>query len=166
MMKRLDHQDGRTISYSADIPALERFYDRQFELIKNGNTDLVTLELMMLGKALDFIQMAQKKLGVSLDTSESSVSRLEEILDACCRGIVQDDLFAEENGSIAKSMSAYLGVLILANIGGKWEDTESGAALSVNGRMAYVDEYIEKRLLGLSELSVVDYYQSVRLVRE
>lgn len=164
-MKRLDNEENKTINYSSDIASLERYYEHQFELIKSGNTDLVSLELVMLGKALDFIHLVRKKLGISLSLSEASVNTLEEIFDAFTRGVVQDDLFSEYNGGIAKSMSSYLGLLILANIGGEWTDTENGAAVNVNGRFAYVYEYTEKRLLGLSELSVCDYYKSVRLVK-
>lgn len=164
-MKRLDNEKNKTIDYAAGTEALERYYDRHFEMIKKGNTDLVTLELLMLGRALDFIHFVNKRLGISLNTTEASVELFEEVIDAVNRGIVQDELFADGTGSIAKSMSAYLGLLILANIGGKWEDTENGVAVNVNGREAYVYAYIEKRLLGLSETSVTDYYQSVRIVK-
>lgn len=164
-MKRLDNEDSRRINYSADISELERFYERQFGMIKKGNTDLVTLELVMLGKALDFVHIAGKKLGIKLSTGESSVKEFEEVLDALCRGVVQDNFFSEDNGSIAGSVSAYLGVLIIANIGGSWEDTENGKAVNVNGRYAYVDEYVERRLLGLSELDAVTYYNSVSVAK-
>ena len=63
-------------------------------------------------------------------------------------------------------MSAYFGMLMIANIGGKWEDTENGAALNVNGRHAYIYDYIEKRLLGAVETDAVSYYNSVKTVRE
>ena len=163
MMKRLDNEESRRINYSGEIAELENYYQRQFDLIKKGNTDLVTLELVMLGKALDFVHYAKKKLGISLDTSNRSVSALEEVLDALERGVVQDSLFSAESGSIAESISAYLGILIIANIGGKWEDTEEGAAVNVNDRPAFVSEFIEKRLLGLSQLDVVTYFESVSL---
>lgn len=165
-MKRLDNEQIRSINYSGEIAELEKFYDRQFDLIKKGNTDLVTLELVMLGKALDFVHLTHRKLGISLDTSEKSVASLEEVIDAFDRGVVQDNFFSAENGSIAESVSAYLGILIIANIGGKWEDTEQGAAVNVNGRLAFVSEYVEKRLLGLSQLDAVTYFNSVSLARE
>ncbi len=165
-MKRLDNEQSKRINYSGEISELEHFYEHQFDLIKKGNTDLVTLELVMLGKALDFVQFTHKKLGISLDTGERSVAALEEVIDAFERGVVQDNFFSSENGSIAESVSAYLGILIIANIGGKWEDTEQGMAVNVNGRLAYVSEYVEKRLLGLSELDAVTYFNSVSVVRE
>lgn len=164
-MKRLDNEQSKTINYSGEIAELESVYERQFDLIKKGNTDLVTLELVMLGKALDFVHFTRKKLGISLDTSKRSVAALEEVLDAFERGVVQDNFFSPENGSIAESISAYLGILIIANIGGKWEDTEQGAAVSVNDRLAFVSEYIEKRLLGLSQLDAVTYFDSVSLAQ-
>ena len=163
-MKRLDREDGKKIPYSASIAELESFYDRQFDLIKKGNTDLVTLELVMLGKALDFVHTARKRLGTELTTKESSVGELEEVVDACVRGVVQDNFFTDEY-SVASRMSAYLGLLIITNIGGTWEDTENGMAVNVNGRSAYVSEYIEKRLLGLSDLDVQTFYNSVRLAK-
>ena len=125
----------------------------------------MTLELLMLGRALDFIHFVNKRLGITLGTDEGSVELFEEVIDAVGRGIVQEELFADGAGSIAKSMSAYLGLLILANIGGEWTDTENGVAVDVNGREAFVYEYMEKRLLGLSETSVTDYYESVRIVK-
>ena len=161
-MKRLDNENSRRINYQADIPELEEFYERQFKMIKKGNTDLVTLELVMLGKALDFIQFVSKKLGVELNTDESSVKKLEEVIDALERGVVQDNFFAEDSGNIAGSMSAYLGILVIANIGGMWEDTESGTAVNVNGRYAFVYEFVERRLLGLSALDVTTYFDSVK----
>ena len=164
-MKRLDNEKSRTIDYAAGTAVLEDYYERQFELVKKGNTDLVTLELMMLGRALDFMQFANKRLGVALDTSEASVDLFEEVLDALNRGIVQDDLFSDESGSIAKSLCAYLGLLILANIGGKWEHTENGYAINVNGREAYVNDYIERRLIGLSAEPLPEYYRSVKIVK-
>lgn len=164
-MKRLDNEESRRINYNADFSELERLYDRQFDLIKKGNTDLVTLELVMLGRALDFVCFASEKLGVKLGTDESSVNKFEEVLDAMQRGIVQDNFFSGEGGGIFSCVSAYFGILIIARTGGKWEDTENGRAVNVNGRYAYVDEFIERRLLGLSELSAADYFSSVCLVK-
>lgn len=161
-MKRLDTEEGKRACYSAGIAALEQYYDRQFDMIKKGNTDLVTLELVMLGKALDFVHLARKRLGIELQTTESSVKDFEEVTDAFTRGVVQDNLFADES-SIAKSMAAYFGMLIIANIGGEWEDTEAGMAVNVNNRLAYVDEYVERRLLGLSNLDALTFYNSVKL---
>ncbi len=163
-MKRLDTEESRKIHYSADMQALEQYYDRQFELIKKGNTDLVTLELVMLGKALDFVHLVKKRLGIELQTGERSVKDFEEVMDAFTRGVVQDNFFADEC-SIAKGMAAYFGLLMIANIGGEWEDTEGGAVVVVNGRSAYVDEYVERRLLGLSTLDAQTFYNSVKLVK-
>ena len=163
-MKRLDTEESKQVCYQAGIAALEQYYDRQFELIKKGNTDLVTLELVMLGKALDFVHLVRTRLGIELQTAESSVKDFEEVVDAFTRGVVQDNFFADETG-IAKSMAAYFGLLMIANIGGTWEDTESGAAVNINGRSAYVDEYVERRLLGLSNLDALTFYNSVKLAR-
>lgn len=165
-MKRLDNEKNKTIDYRSGLEQLEKYYDRQFEFIKKGNTDLVTLELLMLGRGLDFIRYVNKRLGISLNLSESSVELFEEVTDAFTRGVVQDEFFSGETGSIAGNMSAYFGMLMIANIGGEWEDTENGAALNINGRRVYVYYYIEKRLLGAVETDAVSYYNSIKTVRK
>lgn len=165
-MKRLDMESGRTFSYAADISVLEEYYEKQYELIKAGNTDLATLELVMLGNALDFIHLADTSLGIKLDGSENSVAVFDEVLDALNRGILQKNLFSEKNDDIANKAAAYLGFLVIANIGGEWEDTENGTAVSVNGRTAYVGEFVAKRLMSGSELNAVSYYQSIKLVKQ
>lgn len=161
-MEGPDNEKSRTIDYGSELYVLEDYYDKQFGLIKKGNIDLVTQELVMLGKALDFIRFSKKRLGISLDNSEASIELFEEVVDAIERGVIQDELFSEDSSNIAKNMSAYLGFLIIANIGGKWKETENGTAVSVNGRNAYVYEYIEKRLLGISGTDAVSYYRSVK----
>ncbi len=163
-MKRLDTEESKKICYSAGVAELQRYYDRQFDMVRKGNTDLVTLELVMLGQALDFVHLVKKRLGIELGTGERSVKEFEEVIDAFTRGVLQDNFFADENG-IAKSMSAYFGILMIANIGGEWEDTENGRAVNVNGRNAYVDEYVERRLLGLSDLDAQTFYNSVKLAQ-
>lgn len=164
-MKRLDNENSRTINYSANIVQLEEYYQKQYELIKNGNTDLATLELVMLGNTLDFIQLVKKSFGIKLDNNEKSVSELDEVLDALNRGIIQENLLDEKESGIAKKAGAYLGFLIISNIGGKWIDTENGIAVNVNGRTAYVCNFAEKRLQSGTELNTVKYYNSVKIVK-
>ena len=92
-MKRLDDQSGRLIDYSADISQLEAFYQKQYELIRSGNTDLATFELVMLGNTLDFIQMVRLSFGIELDGDEKSVDVFDEVLDAFKRGIANKNVF-------------------------------------------------------------------------
>lgn len=165
-MKRLDSENEKTINYSADIAQLEKYYQKQYELIKNGNTDLATLELVMLGNALDFINYADKSFGIKLTGSEKSISSLDEILDALNRGISWENLFEPSDDCLAKKACGYLGLIIIANIGGKWTDTENGAAVNVNGRMAYVYDFIAKRLQSGSRLNTEEYYKSIKIVRQ
>ena len=96
-MKRLEHEESRIINYQAEISELEKYYERQFEMIKKGNTDLVTFELVMLGKALDFIHLTKKRLGIELNLGEGSVSVLEEVIDG--------DLPDEKNALLERAKS-------------------------------------------------------------
>ena len=121
-MKRLETECGRGFSYHSAIPVLEEYYQKQYDMIKNGNTDLVTFELVMLGNALDFISLIQKTLGISLSSDEKCVEIYDEVMDALSRGIINRNLF-DKNNDIAKKSGAYLGFLIIANIGGEWIDT-------------------------------------------
>ena len=115
-MKRLETESSKEFSYRSDISVLEGYYQKQYDMIRNGNTDLVTLELVMLGNALDFISFVKDSFGMTLDSDEKSVEVYDEVMDALSRGIVQVNLFDKEN-NIAGKAGAYLGFLILANIG-------------------------------------------------
>ncbi len=166
-MKRLDNDKNKSFCYNSDIAELEKYYEDRYEMIKKGNTDLVTLELVMLGRALDFIGYIRNNLGIELDNKESSVYELEEVADALSRGIVQEHLFdAKENGmDVASIASAYFGFLIIANIGGEWVDTQDGFAVTVNNRNAYIGDFMERKLLGGNDLNIVDYYDSIKTVQ-
>ncbi len=160
-MKRLETESSRRINYNSDIPTLEAYYKEQFELIKKGSADLATLELVMLGNALDFISFAKKSFGIILGSEEKYIILYDEIADALSRGIITDNIY----DNIAKTAGAYLGFLIIANIGGKWIDTESGPALEVRGREVYVADFAERRLLSGSDLNAVEYYNAIKALK-
>lgn len=164
-MKRLDTESSKSFSYSADIQTLENYYQKQYDMIKKGNTDLATFELVMLGNALDFISFVKKSFGIYLENDEESIGSYEEVMDALNRGIVQKNLFDNEIG-ISKKAGAYLGFLIIANIGGEWTDTENGAAVEVKGRTVYVSDFAAKRLQSGTDLNAEDYYKSIKLLKE
>ncbi len=165
-MKRLDIESGKSINYSLDIPKLEKYYQKQYELIKNGNTDLATLELVMLGNALDFINYADKSFNIKLTADERSVSVFDEVMDALNRGISQENFLDPNGANIAIGASGYLGLVIISNIGGEWEDTENGVAVNVNGRNAYVYDFIVKRLQSGTDLDTKTYYKSVKILKQ
>lgn len=164
-MKRLDNQSGRAIDYSADIAQLEDFYQQQYELIKAGNTDLATFELVMLGNALDFIQMVRLSFGVELDGQEKSVGAFEEVLDAFKRGIANKNVFDIAESKIAEKAASYFGFLIIANSGGKWLDTPDGAVVSIKDRDAYVYAFIRHYLSGNADISAIQYYKNTKLIK-
>ena len=163
-MKRLETESGRKFSYTSDIPALEKYYQQQYDLIKKGNNDLVTLELVMLGNALDFISFVRDSFGMTLDSKEKSISVYEEVMDALSRGIINANLFDKDN-NIAKKAGAYLGFFIIANVGGEWNDTENDAAVMISGREVYVMDFAQKRLSAGSELNAVDYFKAVKTLK-
>ena len=92
-VKRLERECGRGFSYNSDISVLEQYYQKQYDLIRNGNTDLVTFELVMLGNALDFIALIKKTMGINLDSKENSIEIYDEVMDALSRGIINRNLF-------------------------------------------------------------------------
>ncbi len=165
LMKRLEKECGRGFSYNSDIAVLENYYQHQYDLIKKGDTDLVTFELVMLGNALDFIDFVKRYLGIKLDAKEKSVEMYDEVMDALSRGIINRNLFDKTN-NIAKKAGAYLGFLIIANIGGEWIDTNEGEAVIVDGREVYVCDFAANRLMSGSELNAADYYKKVRTLRK
>ena len=164
-MKRLDTQSGKAVDYSADTAQLEDFYQKQYELIKAGNTDLATFELVMLGNALDFIQMVRTSLGIELNGNEKSAGAFEEVLDAFKRGIANKNVFDIAESKIAEKAASYFGFLIIANSGGEWLDTDDGAVVSINGRHAYVYAFIKQYLSGNADISPVQYYRNTKLIK-
>ena len=163
-MKRLDTESGKEFSYYSDIPTLERYYQKQYDLIKKGNTDLVSLELVMLGNALDFISFVKDSFGISLNAQEKSIFMYDEVMDALSRGIINANLFDKDN-NIAKKAGAYLGFIIIANVGGKWNDTENGEAVIISGREVYVMDFAQKRLSPETELNAADYFKAVKTLK-
>lgn len=164
-MKRLDTESSNGFSYHSNIPTLEKYYQKQYELIRKGNTDLATLELVMLGNTLDFISFVRKSFGMSLSADEKSITAYDEVMDALNRGIINANLFDKDN-NIAKKAGAYLGFMIIANVGGNWVDTENGAAVLIRGREVYVLDFAQKRLESGTELNAADYYNAVRTLKE
>ena len=165
VMKRLETECGRGFSYTSDIHVLEHYYQQQYKLIKNGNTDLVTFELVMLGNALDFIDLVKRTIGIPLDSRESCIEMYDEVMDALSRGIINRNLF-DRNNDISKKAGAYLGFLIIANVGGEWIDTAEGEAVIIDGREAYVCDFARNRLMSGSELNAADYYKKVKMIRK
>ncbi len=161
-MKRLETESSRRVNYNSDIPTLEKYYREQYELIKNGSSDLATLELVMLGNALDFISFSKKSFGIALGSDEKYIVSYDEIADALSRGIIVDNIY----DNIAKTAGAYLGFVIIANIGGKWIDTENGPAVEIHGREIYVTDFAEKRLMSGSDLNAVEYYNTIKILKE
>ncbi len=164
-MKRLEKECGRGFSYKSDITVLEQYYQKQYDMILRGNTDLVTFELVMLGNALDFIDFVQKSFGIRLTSDEKSVGMYDEVMDALSRGILRQNLFDKHN-DIAKKAGAYLGFLIIANIGGEWTDTPEGEAVMIEGRDIYVCDFAVNRLMSGSQLNAADYYKKIRTLRK
>ena len=164
-VKRLERECGRGFSYNSDISVLEQYYQKQYDLIRNGNTDLVTFELVMLGNALDFIALIKKTMGINLDSKENSIEIYDEVMDALSRGIINRNLFDREN-DISKKAGAYLGFIIIANIGGEWIDTPDGEAVIIDGRDIYVCDFARNRLMSGSELDAAEYYKKVRTLRK
>ncbi len=164
-MKRLERECGRGFSYNSDIPVLENYYQKQYNLIRGGDTELVTYELVMLGNALDFIDFVKRSFGINLDSKEKSVELYEEVMDALSRGIIKENLF-DKNHDIAKKSGAYLGFLIIAGVGGEWMDTSDGGAVLIDGREIYVCDFAINRLMSGSELNAVDYYKKIKTLRK
>ena len=164
-VKRLESECGRGFSYKSSIPVLEEYYQKQYDLIRNGNTDLVTYELVMLGNALDFIDFVKRYFGISLDEREKSVEIYEEVMDALSRGIINENLF-DKNNNIAAKAGAYLGFLVIAGVGGEWMDTSEGGAVVIDGRNIYVCDFAANRLMSGSELNTTDYYRKIKTLRK
>ena len=150
------------IDYSLSREELADYCDQQMELVKSGQKELATIELMMLGYALDFIDFAHNAVQVDIDFDEENLELFDEILEALHEVSAGGGLTQENFNDIVKKATAFFGVFILKNIGGNWVQTNIGMAINLNETNAFVYNRIARRIINGKEDEVVSFYQVVK----
>lgn len=98
--QKIDIQVGEPfvsqIDYSLSEEELDAYCDRQMELMRNGQDELATIELMMLGYALDFIDFVKNEVQTDISFAEENLGLFDAVLETLHElvaegGLTQDD---------------------------------------------------------------------------
>lgn len=150
------------IDYSLSDQELADYFDRQMELVRNGQKELATVELMMLGYALDFIYFAKKAVHVDINFDEENLELFDAILEAVHELMVKGGLSENHFYDIVKNATSFFGVFILKNIGGSWVQTNIGTAVQVNETNAFIYNRIARRIQNGKEDDMISFYRTLR----
>ncbi|AOR23786.1 hypothetical protein [Clostridium taeniosporum] len=149
------------VDYSKSIEELTNYYDEQLILIKKGRNELATLELMMLGYGIDFIEWIKEAFKIELTLSEKSLNEFNKILEEIHEMYRINGLREEVINDLLKKCSAYFGLMILANYKGSWVDSNLGPAIQVNGVNAFVYNCIGRRIKSNEDSDVLAFYYAL-----
>lgn len=98
------------IDYTLSEKELEKYFDSQMTLARNGQEELSTVELMMLGYALDFISFAKNAAHVDIHFDEESLERFDTVLEVVHVLMQKEGLPENQFYDIVKSAAGFLGV--------------------------------------------------------
>lgn len=154
------------IDYTLSEQELEAYFDKQMELVKNGQEELATFELMMLGYAIDFIYFAKNAASAEIEFGEENLNKFDMILGAIHKLVAAGKLEQENFNDLAKKAAAFFGVMILKNIGGNWAQSNAGMVINLCGTNAFVYNRVARRMYNGEEDEVVSFYQAIKAVKE
>ncbi|SJZ67747.1 hypothetical protein SAMN02745116_01144 [Pilibacter termitis] len=108
-----------------------------------------------------------KDSGFELDFSEQSLLHVEELLDAFhqkvpkgIKKLFSKGLSNEEMDMLCLVFGAYLGEVVIKNLGGKWQPSERLASVFLdNGTEIYPAQKVYKRLMNGREDEIWAYYK-------
>ncbi|MBN1058844.1 hypothetical protein [Clostridium botulinum] len=149
------------VDYSKSIEELTMYYDEQLELIKQERNELATLELMMLGYAIDFIEWIKEVFKIELTLGEESLSEFDRILEDVHQMYMKNGLREEVLNDLLKKCSGYFGLVILSNYKGNWVDSNLGPAIQINGVNAFVYNCIKRRIQNNEDSDIIAFYYAL-----
>lgn len=150
------------IDYSLSEDGLADYFERQMDLVRNGQKELATVELMMLGYALDFIDFAKNAVHVDISFDEENLELFDAIMEAVHELMAKGGLSEKHFYDIVKNATAFFGVFILKNIGGSWVQTSLGTAVWVKGTNAFIYNRIGRRIQNGREDDMISFYNTLK----
>lgn len=150
------------VDYHLSKQELTEYFDLQYQLLQEGKRTQATMELAMLGHALDFIAFAENAATTQIDFSEESLGVFEAILEAIYKMFSNQAPSREDFDDMVKRATGYFGVLILKNIGGNWVQSNVGMGININGTNAFLYNRIARRLTNGREDEVISFYEALK----
>lgn len=143
----------------------KQFEDKSQRFKKSGAAENRT-QLMFLGYALDFVDFAREKFGISLELQESDVYKVESIADKANKALLKGHLDKEEIINFAKPMAGYLGLLIMIHKGGEWVEKadsipDAGPAIKRGTEYNFVLSKAYRRIQNGAEDNLLHFYQNI-----
>ena len=166
MADKLDIQVSELIpcevDYTLSDNELSEYFDEQYRLIDEGKRQPATMELAMLGYALDFLDFAEKSANKKIDFTEGSLGVFDGILEALYKMFQQNAPSNEVFVDMVKRATGYFGVMILKNIGGNWVQSNLGMGISIKGTNAFIYNKIARRLTEGRKDEVISFYNALK----
>lgn len=152
------------IDYSKSDEELLDYYNDMEKLIKQGNEDSATIELMMLGYGLDFIDFVKEIFDKEIKFSEDYLEDFELILRKI-HGLALSGAFknnSEDFENILKQATGYFGIIIIKKYHGDWVSSNLGMSIKINETTAFVYNRIGRKIANGEEDSIVDFYKALQ----
>ena len=161
-----------------DVPAMMRVLrnavppDERFEIEKQWFLSLPLSEIMQV-YARDTVRLVQQQLQVTIDYSETSLEAIDRLMESYSGGklIIESELDekrSEDLEILCKGLGAYVGEVIIRNIGGEWsegktEDNKSVMTLKVKGGLTtHPAHSIYRRFTEEYKGGAVSYYRAMK----
>lgn len=150
------------IDYSLSEKELGKYFDSQMALVRNGQEELSTVELMMLGYALDFISFAKNAAHVDINFGEESLERFDAVLEAVHVPMLKGELPGNQFYDIVKSATGFFGVFLFKNIGGSWVQTNIGPAVRLKETNAFIYNRVVRRIQNGKKDDIISFYNTLK----
>ena len=141
-------------------------YEQEKLKMVNGE-EVNKLELMFIGYALDAVDTAKRNFKIDLDFSESSIEKVEKILDILHKTLEQSKPSQDVILTFSKQFAGYIGQVMKIRWGGIWKDESSyeiknGPALYVKNHDLFLLSKVYRRITNGSEDNVYHFYQVIK----
>ena len=150
------------IDYSKSVEELTSYYDELAKNISGGQPELANGEFMLLGYALDFLDLVKRVFNMDLSFEETEIPKLDQIIAALSQAILTKKIPPEAGSDIMKKATGFLCVVIWKNIGGGFISSNIGYGVNIKGTNAFVYNRIGRRLQGDQACDVTSFYNELK----
>ena len=141
-----------TFDYSLPPAELDKLLSSRMKFKKSvyglRNDDVLYLEYVMLGYALDFIDFVGNNFNIEINFDEENLAQYCGIMSALQRSFAEEPPSADFFDSLLKGATGFFGIMVIKNLGGNWAPSNIGMAVIHNGTSAFVMNRVGRYLQG------------------
>lgn len=153
------------IDYSKTIDELISYFDGEVEKINSGEIEQASMELVMLGYAIDFLFFAKEATDLVLDFEEAVIPTFDAILEAIHKNFCKQPPTEEDFNDILKQATGFLCVVMWKNLGCGYVSSNLGIGVNINDTNAFVMNRVGRRLQNGSEDDIISFYDYVKSLK-